>query len=54
MIRSTFAIPALIAALSLIGLVSALTGDGLPDMLAWVALGVPVVAVGWALRRRRS
>ncbi len=46
--------PMLIAALSLIGLVSALTGDGMRDVLSWLTLGVPVAVVGWAMRARRS
>ena len=54
MIRSTFAIPAILAALSLFGLVVALTGDGAPDALAWIALSLPVVAVAWAIRVKRS
>mgnify|MGYP006999190891 CR=1 FL=1 len=46
--------PLLIAAASLFGLVAALTGDGLRDVVAWIALAVPVVAVGWAMVARRS
>jgi len=52
--RATFAIPALLAVLSLVGLVSALTGDGWRDAVSWVALGIPVVTVIWAGRARRS
>lgn len=52
--RAIFAVPLLIAVLSLIGLVSALTGDGLRDVVSWLALGVPVAVVGWAMRARRS
>lgn len=54
MIRSTFAIPALIAALSLIGLITAMTGDGWRDAAAWLALAVPIASVAWAMRSRRS
>lgn len=54
MIRSTFAIPALIAALSLIGLVTALTGDGWRDAASWIALAIPVAAVLWATCFRRT
>lgn len=54
MIRSTFALPALIAVVSLIGLLSALTGDGMRDAVAWGALAVPLGVVGWAMRRRRT
>jgi len=52
--RAIFAIPLFIALLSIVGLVSALTGDGLRDALSWIALAVPVIAVGWAMRARRS
>jgi hypothetical protein len=48
MTRSTFLLPILIALASLIGLVSALTGDGWRDVIGWVALAIPVAAVGWA------
>lgn len=53
-LRSIFAIPLGIALLSIIGLVSALTGDGLRDAISWVALGVPVSVIGWALKWRRE
>ncbi|HWW65289.1 MAG TPA: hypothetical protein VNZ43_11055 [Sphingomonadaceae bacterium] len=49
-----FAVPILIALLSLIGLVSALIGDGAADVASWIALAVPVAAVFWAMRARRS
>jgi hypothetical protein len=51
MIRSTFAIPALLALLSLAGLVLALTGEGWRDLVSWVALCVPVLAVALAAAR---
>ena len=35
------------------GLVVALTGDGWRDAAAWLALGAPVCAVGWAMKTRR-
>ncbi|BCG22470.1 hypothetical protein TUM18999_06610 [Pseudomonas tohonis] len=38
-----FAVPALLAALTAIGLVGALLGDGIWDALAWVGLGIPAV-----------
>jgi hypothetical protein len=49
-----FAVPAAIAVLSSIGLLSALTGDGFRDILSWILLAVPVVAVIWAMRARRA
>ena len=52
--RATWPLPIAIALLSVIGLVAALTGDGWRDALSWLALGVPVAAVGWAMHARRS
>ena len=49
-----FGIPLLLAACSLVGLVSALTGDGWRDIVAWVGLAVPVLAIGLAIRRRHA
>jgi hypothetical protein len=49
-----FGIPLLLATCSLVGLVSALTGDGWRDMVAWIGLAVPVLAVGLAIRRRHA
>lgn len=51
---SVFAAPTIIAAFSIIGLVVALTGDGWRDAVSWAALGVPVAAVLWAMKARRS
>jgi hypothetical protein len=49
-----FAIPVLIALVTLIGLVAALLGDGWRDMLSWVGLGIPVItALHFALRRAK-
>ena len=42
-----------VALLSIAGLVVALTGDGWRDAAAWIALGAPVCAVGWAMKARR-
>lgn len=53
-LRAIFAVPLFIAILSIVGLVAALTGDGWRDALSWLALGVPVAAVGWAMKTRRS
>lgn len=51
-LRAIFAIPLLLALASIAGLVIALTGDGLRDAASWIALAVPVLAVGWAMRAR--
>ena len=49
-----FAIPLLLALVSIAGLVVALTGDGVRDAASWAALAIPVLAVGWAMRTRRG
>jgi hypothetical protein len=54
LIRSTWAIPIILALLSLTGLVAALTGDGWRDVLSWIALGIPVLAIVWAMRVQRA
>lgn len=53
-LTAIFAIPAAIAAFSLFGLISALTGDGLRDILSWLGLGIPVVIASWAWWRREK
>lgn len=52
-LRKIFAVPLLLAVLSVGGLIVALTGDGWRDAAAWLALGLPVLAVGWAMKVRR-
>ena len=49
--RSIFAMPALLGALSVTGLVAALLGDGTLDILSWLALCVPVLVIGKAIQR---
>ena len=51
---AVFAAPLVIGVLSLIGLVSAPSGDGAADWLSWFTLTVPVLAVAWAMRQRRT
>jgi uncharacterized protein YqfA (UPF0365 family) len=47
--------PIVLAVLTIIGLISALVGDGVWDYLSAVALGVPVLTGAWCgLRSRRS
>lgn len=54
-LRSTWAIPVTLAVASVAGLVGALTGDGVRDLLAWIALAIPVSATLWAyLARHRQ
>ena len=52
-LAAIFAIPCVIAALSLIGLVAALIGDGPWDAVGWTGLGAAIGAFGWALIVRR-
>ena len=53
-LRAIFAWPLAIFLLGLVGLVSALTGDGWRDGLSWLALAAPIAAVVWAMNARRS
>ncbi|MES2032620.1 MAG: hypothetical protein V4466_00465 [Pseudomonadota bacterium] len=53
-LRHTFGAPLLIALFSLVGLVSALLGDGLRDWISWAGLAVPAVVIIWALKARRT
>ena len=53
-LRAIFALPFALALVSIVGLVVALTGDGLRDVAAWAALAIPVLVVGWAMRNRRT
>lgn len=52
-LRAIFAWPLGIFLLGLVGLVSALTGEGWRDALSWLALGAPVAALVWAMLARR-
>lgn len=46
--------PIALAALTVIGLISALVGDGVWDHISAVALGVPVLLCLWFGLRRRT
>ena len=47
-----FAAPLVIGVASAVGLVAALTGDGVADWVSWIALTFPLAAVIWARARR--
>jgi hypothetical protein len=47
-----FRLPAIIAVLSIAGLLSALIGDGALDAASWLALGLPVALMLWYGFRR--
>lgn len=53
MTRATFAMPALLAAATLVGLVVALTGEGWRDAVGWAGLGAPLLVAVLAWRGRR-
>jgi len=42
-----FRVPALLAAVSIFGLISALLGDGIWNALSWGALGVPLLVIAY-------
>lgn len=48
-----FRVPAILAVVSTVGLVSALVGDGPFDLISWITLMVPVVIIAWAFRQKR-
>jgi hypothetical protein len=52
-LAAVFGVPAVIAGLSLFGLVAALIGDGAWDCAGWLGLLAPAAAVLWAVRHRR-
>jgi len=47
-----YGIPAVLAAASLAGLIAGLNGDGLFDLAAWIGVGLPLIAIAAAWRRR--
>ena len=49
-----FAVPALLALATMVGLVAGLTGQGAPDVFAWLLLALPLgaLALSWAWRSR--
>ncbi|MDR2679097.1 MAG: hypothetical protein LBB51_06635 [Zoogloeaceae bacterium] len=46
--------PILLGLSSAIGLISALVGDGVWDVLSWITLLVPVAVVAWFMGCRRT
>ena len=56
MIRSraqVWGVPVLLAVLTVVGLVSALLGDGVWDLVSTVTLGAPVAVGAWYSLRRK-
>ncbi len=52
-LKAIFLAPAVLFALSLVGLIGALLKDGWWDWLYAACLGLTLVTLGWALVRRR-
>jgi hypothetical protein len=50
--RRIYGIPLLLAFVSAIGLLCALLGDGLFDILSWLALAAPLTVAALALMRK--
>jgi hypothetical protein len=46
-LKKVYGMPLLLAVVSLIGLLSALVGDGIWDALSWFCLGTPVTVIAW-------
>jgi hypothetical protein len=49
-----YLVPGLLGVASLVGLVSALVGDGMFDAVSWLTLGGLVAVIAWAMSRRRA
>jgi hypothetical protein len=41
-----FAVPVMLAALIAVGLASGVLGDGIWDVISWIALGAPLAVIG--------
>jgi hypothetical protein len=52
-LRHVFGMPILLAAISLVGLLVALLGDGLWDALSWLSLAIPLAVIAHKLRQGR-
>jgi len=50
----TYLVPTLLAIASLVGLVSALIGDGVFNLISWLILGGLLAVIVWALATRRA
>ena len=53
-LRQIFYLPAGFAAITMVGLLSALFGDGAWDALSWVALACPIAATAYFILRSRG
>ena len=49
-----YVVPAILAVASLVGLISALIGDGIFNVISWLLLGGLLGVIAWALATRRT
>ena len=47
-----FAIPIVLGVLSIVGLISALVGDGVWDGVSWATLAIPILLCGYFFLKR--
>lgn len=47
-----FAVPMVLGVLSVVGLISALVGDGFWDGVSWMTLAIPILLCGYFFLRR--
>jgi len=52
--RQIWAMPVSLAWLTGVGLVAALLGDGIWDVVSWITLGTPIAVVLWCVGRSES
>jgi hypothetical protein len=50
---NTFLWPIVVGVTTAIGLISALLGDGVWDMLSWLTLALPIALATWGLQKMR-
>lgn len=50
--QEIFRIPLLVGIVSGVGLTAALLGDGVWDVVSWIALGIPVLVCAYCWHRR--
>lgn len=51
---STYTIPTIVAVVSGVGLIFALLGDGIWDVISWLAVGLPLGIAAWVWGRTAS
>jgi len=51
-VSRSYCVPAALGLITTVGLVSALVGDGVLDTVSWALLGIPLLAMAWAICRK--